>query len=149
MTTVPTPIVDKNGKATTVHKKADKPGGGVDRLRSVPLASADRPAENEYDSIKSEIDALNAESHSWKGKRGVNERATLALAKSLVFRIDNDIQPGEPLDPIGEPLDKIRGRLSGLHFAKESLSDRELDILSLGEKLLKKIDSEDQNAFAH
>jgi hypothetical protein len=59
------------------------------------------------------------------------------------------IDPGSGLTIIptggahgGEPFDQVRGRLSGLHFAKECLTDGERDILSLAEALLNLLDAE-------
>lgn len=42
----------------------------------------------------------------------------------------------------GEPLSAVRSRLSGFHFAKESLSDGEQEILALAEALLAVLDAE-------
>jgi hypothetical protein len=47
----------------------------------------------------------------------------------------------------GETLDTVRSRLSGLHFAKEMLHPRELDVLLLAEALLAILDAEDPNGY--
>ena len=48
----------------------------------------------------------------------------------------------------GRTLAEVRAQLSGLHFAKEALSDGERDILRLAEDLLDLIDSQAPNGFA-
>lgn len=40
-----------------------------------------------------------------------------------------------------EPLDRIRAKLSGLHFAQEALSEHERETLHLAEDLLRRIDA--------
>lgn len=45
-------------------------------------------------------------------------------------------------------LDTARLRLSGWHFAKESLSDTERDILFVAEGLLRLIDEADPDGYA-
>jgi hypothetical protein len=49
----------------------------------------------------------------------------------------------------GERLSDVRSRLSGYHFAKESLTRGELDILLLAEALLELIDAEDPRGYRH
>ena len=46
----------------------------------------------------------------------------------------------QALYPSGLTLDEVRSRLSGLHFAKEALSDGERELLWLAESLLTFID---------
>lgn len=46
----------------------------------------------------------------------------------------------QTLYPSGLTLDEVRSRLSGLHFAKEALSDGERELLWLAESLLTFID---------
>lgn len=46
----------------------------------------------------------------------------------------------QSLYPSGLTLDEVRSRLSGLHFAKEALSDEERELLRLAESLLTFID---------
>lgn len=48
------------------------------------------------------------------------------------------------LRPSYKTLDEVRSRLSGLHFAKEALSDGERDLLILAESLLDFIDNFDE-----
>lgn len=52
-------------------------------------------------------------------------------------------RPTEFLPGTTVTLDEARSRLSGLHFAKEALSDTEREVLYLAEALLRHIDAQD------
>lgn len=59
--------------------------------------------------------------------------------------VRNFVSDNTNVPPTGMTLDKVRSQLSGLHFAKEALSPKERQILSLAESLLFYIDNTEKS----
>jgi len=102
------------------------------------------PSNLTYSEIVDEWDDFKKTKTRWNS----NEKATRTRMESLFTFAENPETPtNEPLPPAGIPFTNLRDYLTGMHFAKESLSDDERTMLWWAESILTKIDGESSTGF--
>jgi len=141
---IPTPIVDKNGKQTTVHKSvATVPSG---RASALPVPNSSVSGEKSLEDLRSEWYSLAASKRRWsKPEKDVRERM-----ESLFLFADNPgLSTREELPPSNVDFTRVRSYFSGMHFAKEALSDDEREVLIIAEAVIRKLDSESPNGYVN
>ena len=143
---IATPIIDKNGKPTTVHRSAVV--ASAQRAGTLPMPSITRdvPEDVAYSALRDEWWAFSKSKRRWSK----TEKDVKVRVDSLFVFSDNPTVPTNvEIPPAMVDFNRLRAYFSGMHFAKEMLTDDERKMLVLAEVVISKLDSDSPRGFVN